>query len=177
MKYTALHLKLAHHLRPTHLVSGTTRLTTEDKSRQGLEEYPPNTRQQSPHHQSQPQDAYINHFDRSASRDHPCPTPPIGLWCDAHKSHTHIPKITSGSSNKMLNKPIGKISTLQLRPFNRRQWSSESALMISVANAIGDHAAECCPNEVQIIPPAQGTISMKPTRKNQSRTTDTASST
>uniref|UniRef100_A0A915J1U3 Uncharacterized protein n=1 Tax=Romanomermis culicivorax TaxID=13658 RepID=A0A915J1U3_ROMCU len=58
---------------------------------------------------------------------------------------SHAPtiwKIASGSSGKMLNETIGKISTTQLMPFNRRQLISESTLMISMANAIGDHATE-----------------------------------
>uniref|UniRef100_A0A915HX82 Uncharacterized protein n=1 Tax=Romanomermis culicivorax TaxID=13658 RepID=A0A915HX82_ROMCU len=74
-----------------------------------------------------------------------------------------MPKIASGSSDKVLNEPIGKISTVQPTPFNRRKLIFESAITISMANVSGDHTAEQRPREVQIIPVAQETIFMKNT--------------
>uniref|UniRef100_A0A915I4D1 RNA-directed DNA polymerase n=1 Tax=Romanomermis culicivorax TaxID=13658 RepID=A0A915I4D1_ROMCU len=53
-----------------------------------------------------------------------------------------IPKIASGSSHKTLNRPIGKISTIQPMPLNGCKPIFGSILRISMANAIGDHAAE-----------------------------------
>uniref|UniRef100_A0A915KDC3 Aspartic peptidase DDI1-type domain-containing protein n=1 Tax=Romanomermis culicivorax TaxID=13658 RepID=A0A915KDC3_ROMCU len=61
----------------------------ECKSRQGSEEYPSNTRQQSPHHQSQPRDTYSNRFDLPANCDRPPPAQLTGFGCDTHKSRTH----------------------------------------------------------------------------------------
>uniref|UniRef100_A0A915IL55 Peptidase A2 domain-containing protein n=1 Tax=Romanomermis culicivorax TaxID=13658 RepID=A0A915IL55_ROMCU len=63
----------------------------------------------------------------------------------------------------MHNATISKISTIHPRPFNRPKPIFESALMISMVNSSGDHAAEHPPKEVQIIPAVQGTIFMKNT--------------
>uniref|UniRef100_A0A915IL28 Uncharacterized protein n=1 Tax=Romanomermis culicivorax TaxID=13658 RepID=A0A915IL28_ROMCU len=60
----------------------------------------------------------------------------------------------------MHNTTISKISTVHPTPFNGCK-RIQSALMISVANVIGDHAAEQRPREVQITPVAQKTIFMK----------------
>uniref|UniRef100_A0A915HGH6 Uncharacterized protein n=1 Tax=Romanomermis culicivorax TaxID=13658 RepID=A0A915HGH6_ROMCU len=72
-----------------------------------------------------------------------------------------IPKIASGSRDKMLNTPICKIPTVQLTPLSRRKPIFGSILTTSVAKEIGDHATEHCPIEVQITPAAQGIIFMK----------------
>uniref|UniRef100_A0A915JS89 Uncharacterized protein n=1 Tax=Romanomermis culicivorax TaxID=13658 RepID=A0A915JS89_ROMCU len=74
-----------------------------------------------------------------------------------------IPNTAFGSSNKMLNKPIGKISTVQPMPRTRCKPTFGSTPMISAANAIGDPPAEHHPREVQITPTAREIIFMKNT--------------
>uniref|UniRef100_A0A915HY43 Uncharacterized protein n=1 Tax=Romanomermis culicivorax TaxID=13658 RepID=A0A915HY43_ROMCU len=61
----------------------------ECKSRQHPEETLSSNRQQSPHHQSQPQETYLNRFDQSVSPDCTPMAQRTGLWCEAHKSRTH----------------------------------------------------------------------------------------
>uniref|UniRef100_A0A915JCF5 Uncharacterized protein n=1 Tax=Romanomermis culicivorax TaxID=13658 RepID=A0A915JCF5_ROMCU len=63
----------------------------------------------------------------------------------------------------MLNEPIRKISTIQPTLLKCCKLIFRSALTISGANAIGDHAAEHCPKEVQITPATQEIIFMKNT--------------
>uniref|UniRef100_A0A915KPK5 Uncharacterized protein n=1 Tax=Romanomermis culicivorax TaxID=13658 RepID=A0A915KPK5_ROMCU len=73
------------------------------------------------------------------------------------------PKIASGSSNKTLNEQTGRTSATKPTPHNCRKPNFELTPTISMANAIGDHAARCCPKEVQTTPAAHGIIFMKVT--------------
>uniref|UniRef100_A0A915HSJ1 Uncharacterized protein n=1 Tax=Romanomermis culicivorax TaxID=13658 RepID=A0A915HSJ1_ROMCU len=73
------------------------------------------------------------------------------------------PKIASGSSNKTLNEQTGRTSAAKPTPHNRRKPNFELTPTISVANAIGDHAVERHPKEVQTTPVAHGIIFMKVT--------------
>uniref|UniRef100_A0A915HHI1 Uncharacterized protein n=1 Tax=Romanomermis culicivorax TaxID=13658 RepID=A0A915HHI1_ROMCU len=66
------------------------------------------------------------------------------------------PKIVSGSSDKMLNEQTGRISAIQPMLHNRCKPNFELTPTISVANAIGEHAAEHCLKEVQTTPQAHG---------------------
>uniref|UniRef100_A0A915KJY0 Uncharacterized protein n=1 Tax=Romanomermis culicivorax TaxID=13658 RepID=A0A915KJY0_ROMCU len=58
------------------------------------------------------------------------------------------PKIVSGSSDKILNPQISKISMVKPNLLHCRKPIFGSTLTISMANAIGDHAVEHHPTEV-----------------------------
>uniref|UniRef100_A0A915HGA8 Uncharacterized protein n=1 Tax=Romanomermis culicivorax TaxID=13658 RepID=A0A915HGA8_ROMCU len=61
----------------------------------------------------------------------------------------------------MLNEQIGRISASQLTPHYRHKPNFELTPTISMVNAIGDHAVEHHPKEVQTTPVAHGIIFME----------------
>uniref|UniRef100_A0A915HRW5 Uncharacterized protein n=1 Tax=Romanomermis culicivorax TaxID=13658 RepID=A0A915HRW5_ROMCU len=73
-----------------------------------------------------------------------------------------ILKIAFGSSDKMLNEQIGRISAIQPTPHKCRKPNFGLTPMISMANVIVDHTAEHGPKEIQITPVAHKIIFMKP---------------
>uniref|UniRef100_A0A915JHD7 Uncharacterized protein n=1 Tax=Romanomermis culicivorax TaxID=13658 RepID=A0A915JHD7_ROMCU len=63
----------------------------EGQTGQGNNDYQLNECQPTANHESQPRDKYNNRFDHSRSRNRwpPMQYQSTGLWCNAHKSHTH----------------------------------------------------------------------------------------
>uniref|UniRef100_A0A915J797 Uncharacterized protein n=1 Tax=Romanomermis culicivorax TaxID=13658 RepID=A0A915J797_ROMCU len=88
-----------------------------------------------------------------------CNLQAFGVTSTSHPPTT--PKIASGLSDKTLIEQLDRILAVQPRPHNFHKPNFQLTPMISVANAIGDHAAEDRPKEVQTTPAVHGIIFMK----------------
>uniref|UniRef100_A0A915L2K4 Peptidase A2 domain-containing protein n=1 Tax=Romanomermis culicivorax TaxID=13658 RepID=A0A915L2K4_ROMCU len=150
----------------------------EHHSQQRLEDYQFNARQQIPCYQSLPRDSYNNCFNGSASLDQlrSMQYQLTGLWCDAHKSHTHNTEdcdwLKQQNAQGNNRQDLGHQSHAPQPPPN----DFEPTLTISAASATGDHALEHSLKEVQTIPAAHEAIFKKVTMPTDSSRTSLQSS-